>query len=176
MTSKRLIKVEDTSPYDDIGNVGTVCSNCGIEGFRGLKHRCLICENCILCDACHRAHHYPPDHTEGHPTEASGPPTTATLRKMYSALVEDDEPLKPGDIVMWKEGLKNKNLPMAEMPCVVIEVMPNVVYDYTEDGSESSYFREPYNVRLGVFNHKETSLCIYYYDSRRFKRIKSANQ
>lgn len=169
-----MVKVEDTSPYDNIGNIGTICTACGTEGFRGPKHKCLECENCILCDACFRAHQYPDGHVVEHVTEESEPPTPTYLRKKFEEFTED-EPLRQGDIVTWKSGFKNKNLPLADAPCVVVDVLPNMVYDFTEDGSESSYFREPYNVRLGLLNSKETMMCIYYYDSRRFKKIGTFN-
>lgn len=147
-----------------------MCNGCDAADFRGNKHKCLICDRCVLCDACYHAHRYPEGHDATHKTEESGPPTAANLRKKYEEFMQD-EPLRPGDVVTWKEGFKNKNLPLPGAPAVVVEVLPNVIYDYTEDGSSSSYFREPYNIRLGLFNSAGTSFCMYYYDSRRFKKI-----
>ena len=52
---------------------------------------------------------------------------------------------KPGDIVDWKPGMRNK---VAYGPFVVVEVLDAPVFD-SEDGSGSQYFREPLDITLG---------------------------
>jgi len=80
--------------------------------------------------------------------------------------------LVPGDLVRWKPGLKNRSLPADTQLAVVTEVLPQPVFDTSADGlsAESSIFREPLNVRLGVVT-RFGDFAEYHYDSRRFKVV-----
>ena len=74
---------------------------------------------------------------------------------------------KPGDIVDWKPGMKNKN---AYGPFVVVEVLDSPIFDNNED-SGSQYFREPLDVVLGKVVDDGERFVTHFYDSRRMEVI-----
>lgn len=73
---------------------------------------------------------------------------------------------KVGDIVRWKDGLKNKRIPDYKLPAIVVNVLEVPLYD---DKAEvgSPYFREPLDFVLGIIIKGE--LLTFHYDSRRFE-------
>ena len=76
---------------------------------------------------------------------------------------------KPGDIVDWKPGLRNKN---SYGPFVVVEVLDSPIFDNDdEDGSGSQYFREPFDIILGNVVDDGEMFVIHFYDSRRIEVI-----
>ncbi|MGP1415601.1 MAG: hypothetical protein ACTTJ6_06725 [Treponema sp.] len=74
-----------------------------------------------------------------------------------------------GDIVFWKENLKNRKLPAYNEPSIVIEVLSEPIYDSTSD-SGSSNFKEPLTLKLGTLikDDNEMRFVIFYYDGNRF--------
>lgn len=76
---------------------------------------------------------------------------------------------KPGQLVRWKSGLKNKSLPEPEQPAIVVEVLPQPVFG-SESGSGSPYFREPLDLILGFIDEDDEFLC-YHFDQRRFAPV-----
>lgn len=74
---------------------------------------------------------------------------------------------RPGDLVCWKPGLRNRTQPRDGRPAVVIGVLPEPVLD-TERESGSTYFREPLDLLLGVYAERGDFL-VWHYDSRRFQ-------
>lgn len=89
------------------------------------------------------------------------------LRDCY-ALMNRSVDLKPGDIVRWKPGLKNRKLPHYDEPVIVVEVCPEPKPDETSD-SGSTYFREPLSVVLGILGPEDENFLLFYYDARRFE-------
>lgn len=77
------------------------------------------------------------------------------------------EPFQPGDMVGWKKGLQNKR---SVGPFIVVEVLPEPVYDRNNQDSGSPYFREPLDIVAGKFDADGDFVC-YYYDSRRLTKI-----
>ena len=75
---------------------------------------------------------------------------------------------KPGDIVDWKPGLRNKN---SYGPFVVVEVLDSPIFDNAEDGSGSQYFREPLDIILGKIMDNKKMFITHFYDSRRMEVI-----
>lgn len=72
---------------------------------------------------------------------------------------------KPGMLVTWKPGLKNKKTPDYGEPLVLVELLDTPVLD-EENGSGSPYFREPLDIICGEI--QKSNFALYHYDSHRF--------
>ena len=87
------------------------------------------------------------------------------------ALLNQQHPFKPGDLVCWKPGLKNRRLPAYGTPAVVLEVLDPAILD-TEQESGSTYFREALSLVLGLFWDREPGrgdFVAFHFDGRRFE-------
>jgi hypothetical protein len=73
----------------------------------------------------------------------------------------------PGQLVRWKEGLKNKSRPGYGSPGVVMEVLATAIEDVSQTAG-SAYYREPLDLVLGLLD-SDGGLVVYHYDSRRFE-------
>jgi hypothetical protein len=87
---------------------------------------------------------------------------------------------KVGDIVMWREGMKNRRVTYGK-PLLVVEVLDKPVFDKEKEsaGAGSPYFREPLNIVLGELDENGDMNC-YHHDSRRLqywedRELKSVN-
>ena len=85
-----------------------------------------------------------------------------TRRASYEARCE----FKPGDLVEWKPGLKNKNAPDYGQPCVVMEVLPG--YRNLEQDTGTPYHREPLDLAVGMI-YKNGDFVSFHFDSARFR-------
>lgn len=94
----------------------------------------------------------------------------AILRERYERLMEECE-FRPGQLVKWKEGLKNKKRPRYGEPAIVVEVLEEPVFDEKEGGG-SPYFREPLDIVLGVI--LEGDFVLFHYDKRRFEPFEAS--
>jgi hypothetical protein len=77
------------------------------------------------------------------------------------------ESFEVGQIVKWKENLKNRKLPHKNQPAIVIAILDEPVIS-TDDESGSPYFLETLDIILGIVVDDDTFLT-FYYDSRRFE-------
>ena len=104
-------------------------------------------------------------------------PLESPLRSLASALTERYQLLnqrhvfKPGDLVCWKPGMRNRRFPHPGKPAVVLEVLATPILDSdTEAGS--TYYREPLDLVLGLFpdegGHRSDFLS-WHFDGRRFQ-------
>lgn len=75
---------------------------------------------------------------------------------------------KKGELVQWKEGLKNKNTPPYGEPVIVVDVLKEPVYDYESKGSENPCFAEPLTLVAGELAPNGDFVC-FHYDGRRFE-------
>lgn len=104
--------------------------------------------------------------------ETSGAEVTiGRLRALLASLLEADT-FKVGDIVVWRNGLKNRTYPDYGTPAIVVEVLSPPLID-TIDDSGSPYFREALNLRLGVIDERGDFLT-FVYDGRRFEHYRDA--
>ena len=71
------------------------------------------------------------------------------LRDRYHQLKEVRHELRPGAIISWKPGLKNRKWPAYGKPAVVVEILDEPVCDTDESGT--TYFREPLDMIVGIF-------------------------
>ena len=72
-----------------------------------------------------------------------------------------------GQIVKWKENLKNRKFPLESQPAIVVSILeePTVSQD---NESGSPYFLETLDIILGIIVDDGTFLT-FHYDSRRFE-------
>lgn len=85
---------------------------------------------------------------------------------------------KAGDLVFWKDGLRNRRYPRNGKPAIVLEVLQRPVIDDEED-SGSTYVRELLDIVLGSFidegEHRGDFLS-WHFDSRRFEPWQQGEQ
>lgn len=74
---------------------------------------------------------------------------------------------KVGQIVKWKQNMKNRRLPYQGQPAIVVAVLDEPIVNDRED-SGSPYFLENLDIILGILVKNNTFLT-FYYDSRRFE-------
>jgi hypothetical protein len=84
----------------------------------------------------------------------------ARLCKVYN--------FKPGQLVQWKKGLKNKRTPCYGEPIIVMELLATPTFDNTVKDAGSPYFREPLSFVAGELDGDGDIIC-YHYDARRFE-------
>ncbi|MBK1618471.1 hypothetical protein CKO42_08475 [Lamprobacter modestohalophilus] len=87
------------------------------------------------------------------------------------ALLNQPQAFKPGDLVCWKPGLKNRRVPAYGAPAVVLEVLDQPITD-GETESGSTYFREPLSLVLGLFWDRDQGrgdFVAFHFDGRRFE-------
>lgn len=89
------------------------------------------------------------------------------LRKIYGSFYLDRD-YDVGDIVVWKDGLKNRKLPSYGQPAIVVEFLDECKYAEEEE-TGSMYFHEPLNVRLG-FIGPDGDFVSYLFDARKFRK------
>lgn len=88
------------------------------------------------------------------------------LTAAFEKLMEKNN-FKPGDIVDWKPGMKNK---ATYGPFVVVEVLDSPIFD-GENSAGSPYFREPLDIILGKVADDRERFVTHFYDSRRMEVI-----
>lgn len=73
----------------------------------------------------------------------------------------------PGTIVVWKDGLKNKNSPAYNQAAIVVDHLDSpIVSDQSPTGSP--YFQERLDLKLGLID-SDGDYVVYTFDSRRFE-------
>lgn len=82
----------------------------------------------------------------------------------YQRLIQTQAAFQPGELVIWKPGLKNKRLPGL---FVVVEVLDQPIID-PEKSAGSTYFREPLDIKVATFD-KDGDLIEVHLDSRRLE-------
>ncbi|MGA2967338.1 MAG: hypothetical protein ABSD64_14095 [Terriglobales bacterium] len=88
------------------------------------------------------------------------------LRNLFGSLNRSVD-FRPGDIVKWKPGLKNKTRPQYGEPVIVAEVLPEPQIDPKMEAS-TAYFREPLTLVLGIMD-EDDDFVLFHYDGRRFE-------
>ncbi len=88
------------------------------------------------------------------------------LQALYDGFSKKIE-FKPGQLVVWKDGLQNKKLPHKNQPAIVVKVLDSPLYEDKDSGTP--YFQEPLDLALGVVGDKKGEFLVFYYDKRRFR-------
>ena len=89
------------------------------------------------------------------------------LRALALHLLEPQERFKPGEVIVWKEGLVHKQ---DHGPYVVTEVFDEPLHD-PEQASNSPYFREPLDIKAAFFSPTTGDVIELPLDSRRMRRL-----
>ena len=77
------------------------------------------------------------------------------------------ESFEVGQIVKWKNYLKNRKLPHKNQPAIVVNILDEPITS-TDNESGSPYFLEKLDIILGIMSDEGIFLT-FYYDSRRFE-------
>lgn len=97
-----------------------------------------------------------------------------TMEEIYQELLIPYE-FKPGQLVGWKKGLKNRVKPSPQEPAMVISVLEEPIFDPERD-SGTPYFREPLDMVVGVLQkekeEEDFTMWFFYVDKRRFQPFK----
>lgn len=89
------------------------------------------------------------------------------LIRVHQKLLEHHE-FKVGDLVKWKDGLKNKKRPYSNQPAIVVQLLEKPLINRLGEEAGSPYYREPLDIILGLFDDEDEFL-MFYYDKRRFE-------
>jgi hypothetical protein len=77
---------------------------------------------------------------------------------------------RPGQIVQWKTGMKNRVCPLYEEPAIVIEVLNPPAIDTNKELDGTNLYREPLNLVLGV-QDVDGDFYTWHFDGRRFEVV-----
>lgn len=88
------------------------------------------------------------------------------LRQMYERLMKSHT-FKPGDVVRWKPGFKDRKRPLEGQPAIVVKRLEKPVFDSTV-GAGSPSFNTPYDLVLGVID-EDGDFLTYHFCSDRFE-------
>ncbi|HLP88673.1 MAG TPA: hypothetical protein VK184_08810 [Nostocaceae cyanobacterium] len=88
------------------------------------------------------------------------------LRSACNNLIKK-ESFQVGQLVKWKENLKNRKLPRKNQPAIVVAILDEPIISNVQE-SGSPYFRETLDIVLGILLEDYVFLT-FYYDSRRFE-------
>jgi len=75
---------------------------------------------------------------------------------------------RPGQIVQWKPGMKNRAIPVYGEPAIVMEVLNPPVFDSSKELDGSNLYREPLSLVLGI-QAADRDFLTFHYDARRFE-------
>ena len=89
--------------------------------------------------------------------------------KKLAASLNDKQKFEVGDVVVWKDGLKNKKVPGHYEPVVVTRVYDNAVLSDTKENRGSVYFNEPLDMACGLIDRYD-DFVEFHFDSRRFQK------
>ena len=93
----------------------------------------------------------------------------AVLRERYRSFIQPHR-FAPGDLVVWKAGMRNHRLPRYGQPVVVLEVLETPLFDAESDAG-STYYREPRDLVLGMIwetGPGRGDFVSFHFDQRRF--------
>jgi len=97
--------------------------------------------------------------------QVASPDYPDRLRNAVDLLLAEPVDFKPGDLVMWKQGLRNRYFPAEGAPAIVVGLAPGAVSEVRDPGS--AQYREPLDIQLGILD-ADGDFIAFYYDRRRF--------
>lgn len=92
-------------------------------------------------------------------------PGKIELLRQLSQSYQKINTFKVGDIVKWKDQLKNRKLPDYNEPAIVLEVLEDPIVN-TKEQFGSTYFNERFDIKVGVY--RDDALLTFYFDKQRF--------
>ena len=99
----------------------------------------------------------------------------AALKSNFTRM-QTREAFRPGDLVTWKTGMKNRLQPKTGKPAVVMQMLDSPVRD-TERDAGSAYFNETLDMVLGIIleeGKNKGDFLEWHFDSRRFQHWKKS--
>lgn len=88
------------------------------------------------------------------------------LQRQFAAMPTTG--FRPGQIVQWKSGMKNRAIPVYGEPAIVMEVLNPPVFDSNKELDGSNLYREPLSLVLGI-QDADGDFLTFHYDTRRFE-------
>ena len=98
------------------------------------------------------------------------PPKEDTIGRLknYSAGLRQAHTFKTGQLVRWKNGLKNRRTPAYGEPIIVVDVLEEPIFDLEVKSAGSTYFHEPLTLVAGELA-PDGDFVFFHYDGRRFE-------
>lgn len=87
------------------------------------------------------------------------------LKARYEKYVVQHD-LKPGDLVQWKEGMKNRRNPEYGQPVVLVEILSGKRSEVTDSGTP--YYNEPLDAAIGIVDN-DGDFLIYHMNLKRLE-------
>lgn len=78
-------------------------------------------------------------------------PVTAESLVNAAALYAEKHTFKVGDIIQWKNGMKNVSYPKTDDPAIVLDVF-DAPLDQPQVNSDNAHFLEKPDIAIGTFN------------------------
>lgn len=91
----------------------------------------------------------------------------AELLVKLKELYEQKNEFKVGDLIRWKDKLKNRKLPDYNEPAIILEILEQPMFD-TKEEIGSTYFNERFDIKAGLY--RDDTLLTFYFDSNRFQK------
>ena len=89
--------------------------------------------------------------------------------KACAAKIIKKEAFAPGDLVIWKDGMKNRRFPAYGEAVVVTQVLDEPVFDSTDRSAGTPAFREPLDVVIGWLD-SDGDFVEFHLDGRRLTK------
>ena len=86
------------------------------------------------------------------------PQQTAEILCMAYADYYDAHVFTRGDLVTWKPRMRHKKYPLVGQPAIVVRVLDAPVYAEHAEYAGTPYFREPFDVVIGVISNDDEFL------------------
>lgn len=109
-----------------------------------------------------------PENEHKEPSKVSEKAESLGQLKACAARLSRINHFTKGQLVQWKEGLKNKATPAYGQPVIVVDVLKKPVFDFGENSDGSQYINEPLTLVAGIIAENGDFLC-YHFDGRRFE-------
>lgn len=93
------------------------------------------------------------------------------LRSNLESYSKLSESIEVGDILVWKEGLKNRKYPKYDEPCIVVEKLNEPIINDAV-GINSAYYKEVNDIKLGIIM-PGNEFVTFYFDSKRFTKFEN---
>ena len=100
--------------------------------------------------------------------------TEILLKKCFNTFLQKNK-FVPGQIVVWKDDMRNRRNPAYGQPAIVVEVLKEPLFDHPSEERNSAgtmFFHEPLDMGIGLVDD-DGDRCVFYVDSRRFRQKQS---